>query len=136
VGETSIGARLLLAERDALLPDLRAAAPADFDRSTVLPGWSVRDVLAHCAAALTTAAAGTRHSFSPEDNQRDVDEREPWTIEALLEELSGGCAAAAAMDAAGGRLDLTSPRNRCPTVRNAVPRRDGYHRHRDGHDDR
>jgi uncharacterized protein (TIGR03083 family) len=107
VSQTSIGARLLLTERDALLPVLRAAAPADFDHSTVLPGWSVRDVLAHCAAALTMAAAGAGHSFSPEDNQRDVDERKPWTIEALLEELSGGYAAAAAkMDAAGGRLDL------------------------------
>lgn len=61
----SRGARLLLTERDAILPILRRTPPSDFDRPTILPGWSVRDVLAHCAAALGMAAAGTSHGFSP-----------------------------------------------------------------------
>jgi hypothetical protein len=44
-------ARLLRAEHDALLPILRRAAGPAFDRPTACPGWSVRDVLAHCGAA-------------------------------------------------------------------------------------
>lgn len=70
------GARLLLTERDAILPIVRSVPPGDFDRPTVLPGWSVRDVLAHCAAALGLVAAGTGHAFSPAENQREVDDRD------------------------------------------------------------
>jgi len=98
--------RLLLTERDALLPILRERAAADFDRPTLLPGWSVRDVLAHCAAALGMAAAGRFHGFSPAENQVDVDERRDWPIERLLDELAGGyTGGAAAIAAAGGQLD-------------------------------
>jgi uncharacterized protein (TIGR03083 family) len=102
----SRGARLLLTERDAILPILRRTPPSDFDRPTVLPGWSVRDVLAHCAAALGMAAAGTSHGFSPEENQRDVDDRKPLPIQDVLDELEANYAAGAAIIAAAeGKLD-------------------------------
>jgi uncharacterized protein (TIGR03083 family) len=51
-----LGARLLLAERDALLPILRRTPADAFDRPTVCAGWTVRDVLAHCGAALQRLA--------------------------------------------------------------------------------
>jgi hypothetical protein len=70
----------------------------------LLPGWSVRDVLAHCAPALGTAAAGTSPGFSPEENQRDVDERKPLPIQDVLDELEARYAAAA-IAMAEGRLD-------------------------------
>jgi uncharacterized protein (TIGR03083 family) len=102
----SRGARLLLTERDAILPILRSLRPNDFDRPTVLPGWSVRDVVAHCAAALGMAAAGTGHGFSPEENQRDVDDRKPLPIQQVLDELETNYAAGAAVIAAAeGKLD-------------------------------
>jgi uncharacterized protein (TIGR03083 family) len=101
------GARLLLIERDSILPILRALPDEDFDRPTALPGWSVRDVLAHCAAALTMTANGTGHGYTPAENQRDVDERRPWPIGQLLDELTSGYDGAAEMIAAAdGRLDL------------------------------
>ena len=102
----SRGSRLLLTERDALLPILRSLPPNDFDRATVLPGWTVRDVLAHCAAALGMAAAGTSHGFSPEENQRDVDDRKPLPIRDVIDELEANYAAGAAVIAAAeGKLD-------------------------------
>jgi len=103
---TTRAGRLLLTEAAALLPILRATPQADFDRDTLLPGWSVRDVLAHCAAALGMAVTGSFHTFSPADNQRDVDARAGLPLDELLDELAGAYAgAAAAMDAAGGRMD-------------------------------
>jgi LysR substrate binding domain-containing protein/mycothiol maleylpyruvate isomerase-like protein len=51
-------ARLLLAEHEALPPILRRAAEPAFDRPSACPGWSVRDVLAHCGAALSRVATG------------------------------------------------------------------------------
>jgi uncharacterized protein (TIGR03083 family) len=102
----STPARLLLAEQAALLPILRAAPPAAFDLPTCLPGWSVRDVLAHCAAAFTMTATQSWHGFSPEENQRDVDARKDWPIAKLLDELDSGYRVTAeAATAAGGRLD-------------------------------
>ena len=47
-----LAARLLRTEANALLPILRRTPVAAFDRPTICTGWSVRDVLAHCAAAL------------------------------------------------------------------------------------
>ncbi|OSZ59906.1 hypothetical protein OQI_13500, partial [Streptomyces pharetrae CZA14] len=45
--------RLLTIERDALVPLLRSRPDEDFSRPTeACPGWTVRDVLAHCSAAL------------------------------------------------------------------------------------
>ena len=99
-------ARLLLAEREALLPLLRELPPADADRPTVLPGWSVRDVLAHCSAALATTAAGRSHVFDAAANEADVAERRSWPFSRVLDELSAGYAGAAeVIRAAGGRLD-------------------------------
>ena len=63
-------------------------------------------MLAHCAAALGMAAAGTSHGFSPEENQRDVDERKPLPIQQVLDELEANYAAGAAVIAAAdGKLD-------------------------------
>jgi uncharacterized protein (TIGR03083 family) len=98
--------RLLLTEGGALLPLLRDTPAEHFDRPTVCPEWSVRDVLAHCSAALGMAVTGRFHGFTPEDNARDVAERAGWPIDRLLAELEGAYGdAAAAMDAAAGRLD-------------------------------
>jgi uncharacterized protein (TIGR03083 family) len=100
------GARLLLTERDALLPILRRTPAAAFDRPTVCTGWSVRDVLAHCGAALVRVAEDRLHRFTPEDNEADVAERRSWPLGAVLAELERGYQAAApAMTAAGGALD-------------------------------
>lgn len=98
--------RLLLTERDALLPILRRTDPADFDLPTVCEGWSVRDVVAHCASALTRAAEGRLHRFTSEDNEADVAERRSWSIADLLAELESGYGfAAPVVIAAGGSLD-------------------------------
>jgi uncharacterized protein (TIGR03083 family) len=104
--DPEVGARLLLTERDALLPILRGTPPDAFDRPTVCTGWSVRDLLAHCAAALTMAAEDRMHGFSPEENEADVAERRPWPLDAVLAELERGYTGAApAVTAAGGALD-------------------------------
>jgi uncharacterized protein (TIGR03083 family) len=101
-----LGARLLLAERDALLPILRRTPPEAFDHPTVCAGWSVRDVLAHCGSALTRLAEGRLHRFTPELNELDVAERRPWPLHAVITELEQGYGAAApALTAAEGRLD-------------------------------
>ncbi len=100
-------ARLLLLEAKALRPILDATGPEGFDRETVCTGWSVRDVLGHCGAALKRAATGDLHRFTPEDNQIDVNDRKAWPIGEVLAELFAGyTAAAAAIDAAGGSLDV------------------------------
>jgi uncharacterized protein (TIGR03083 family) len=99
--------RLLTAEHDALLPILRRTPEPDFDRPTACPGWSVRDVLAHCEAALSRAATNQLHAFTPELNQIDVDTRRDWPLPTLLEALAAGyLAAGPAIRDAGGRLDV------------------------------
>lgn len=99
-------AELLLIERDALLPLLDGATEEELGRPTVCDGWSVRDVLAHCAAALTALATGDIHGFTPDDNERDVAERRAWPVTSVLEELRRGYATAATViDAAGGLAD-------------------------------
>lgn len=104
--DARLPARLLLAERAALLPVLRAQPASAFDLPTCLPGWSVRDVLAHCAAAFTLTTNRNWHGFSPAENQRDVDDRRDWPIAELLTELDIGYVhTAEAAAAAGGRLD-------------------------------
>lgn len=99
-------AQILLAESKALRPLLEATPPEALSLPTVCTGWSVRDVLAHCGAALTASAAGSTHSFSSEDNERDVEIRRSWALEDVLAELFAGYDAAAdAIDRAGGALD-------------------------------
>lgn len=98
--------RLLQAEHDALLPILDAVPEAAFDRPTACPAWSVRDVLSHCSAALTRAATGRLHAFTPELNEIDVAERRPWPLRQVLSELrSGYLAAGPVIRDAGGKLD-------------------------------
>ena len=93
---TNIHSRLLLAERDSLLPILRGAPEAAFDLPTVCTQWSVRDVIAHCASALIRVVTGTEHGFSPAENQADVDERKGWPLSDVLAELDHAYAVAAA----------------------------------------
>jgi uncharacterized protein (TIGR03083 family) len=101
-----LAARLLETERDALLPMLARTPAAAFDRPTACPGWSVRDVLAHCGAALLRVAEGRLHRFTPEDNEGDVAERRSWPLGSVLAELERGYhQAAPAITAAGGALD-------------------------------
>lgn len=79
--------RLLLTERDALLPILRRTPEEAFDRPTVCDLWSVRDVIAHCATALTRVATGDLHGFTPEDNEADVDARRGLPLADVIAEL-------------------------------------------------
>jgi uncharacterized protein (TIGR03083 family) len=100
-------ARLLRAEHDALLPILRRTPEQAFERPTACPGWSVRDVLAHCGAALTRVATQQLHAFTPELNEIDVAERRGWPLPRLLLELADGyLKAGPVIGAAGGRLDV------------------------------
>jgi uncharacterized protein (TIGR03083 family) len=100
-------ARLLQAERDALPPILHRTPDRAFDRPTACPGWSVRDVLAHCAAALSRVAAGNLHAFTPALNELDVAKRREWPLTDILAELSAGYQKAAkAITGAGGELDV------------------------------
>jgi uncharacterized protein (TIGR03083 family) len=102
----STGSQLLLVEAEALPPVLAAASAEQFDLPTVCTGWSVRDVLAHCASALSNFVEGVSSTYSPEDNQRDVDLRSSWPVERVIEELLAGYAAAAVVIAdAGGAAD-------------------------------
>ena len=101
-----LGARLLRTEAEALLPILRRTPTTAFDRPTVCTGWSVRDVLAHCASALVRLAEGRLHQFTPEQNEADVAERRPWPLADVLTELERGYAQAApVVAAAAGRAD-------------------------------
>jgi uncharacterized protein (TIGR03083 family) len=99
-------ARLLQAERDALLPILRRTPEPAFDRPTACPDWSVRDVLAHCGAALTRVATGNLNAFTPELNEIDVAERREWPLADVLSELTAGYQQAGPVIAeTRGRLD-------------------------------
>ncbi|WP_306322910.1 MULTISPECIES: maleylpyruvate isomerase family mycothiol-dependent enzyme [unclassified Streptomyces] len=100
--------RLLTAERDVLVPLLRSRPDADFELRTACPGWTVRDVLAHCSAALTRVVEGRFEEgvFSPESNDRDIAERAEWSHQEVVDELERGMTGAgAAIAAAGGVLD-------------------------------
>jgi len=99
-------ARLLRAEHDVLLPILRSAPEPEFGRPTACPGWSVRDVLAHCSSALARVTADRLHAFTPELNEIDVAERREWPLPAVLSELAAGyLEAGPVIGRAGGRLD-------------------------------
>lgn len=100
-------ARLLQAEHDSLLPILSNTRADAFDRPTACPGWSVRDVLAHCAAALSRVTEGTVHAFTPELNEIDVTERRRWALADILSELARGyLEAGSGIAKAGGKLDV------------------------------
>ncbi|MFJ9640898.1 maleylpyruvate isomerase family mycothiol-dependent enzyme [Streptomyces sp. NPDC101178] len=99
---------LLRTERDDLLPLLRATPESAYDLRTACPGWTVRHVLAHCAAALTRVVEDRLEDgvFSPESNERDIAERAGLPLAALLDELERGMTEAGpVIAAAGGKLD-------------------------------
>ncbi|MFE9443217.1 maleylpyruvate isomerase family mycothiol-dependent enzyme [Streptomyces sp. NPDC006602] len=101
--------RLLTTERDALVPLLRARPDADFALpTTACPGWTVRDVLAHCSAALMRVVESRydKDVFSPESNDRDIAERAEWPNRRIVDELERGMTEAGPVIAgAGGVLD-------------------------------
>ncbi|GEK00248.1 hypothetical protein TNCT1_25240 [Streptomyces sp. 1-11] len=112
VRDPELPGRLLAAERDVLIPLLRARADADFALPTLAcPGWTVRDVLAHCSAALTRVVQSRfeKGVFSPESNDRDIAERARWTNAQVVDELERGMAEAGPVIAkAGGVLDMVA----------------------------
>ncbi|MEU3842006.1 maleylpyruvate isomerase family mycothiol-dependent enzyme [Streptomyces sp. NPDC028635] len=109
VRDPELPGRLLTAEREVLIPLLRSRPDADFALpAAACPGWSVRDVLAHCSAALTRVVEGRFEPdvFSPEANDRDIAERAEWTNTQVLDELERGMTLAGPLiAAAGGKLD-------------------------------
>ncbi|WNM36019.1 maleylpyruvate isomerase family mycothiol-dependent enzyme [Streptomyces sp. Li-HN-5-11] len=109
VRDPELPGRLLTTERDLLIPLLRARPDADYALPTAgCPGWTVRDVLAHCSAALTRVVESRfeKGVFSPESNQRDIAERAEWTNAQVVDELERGMTeAGAAIAGAGGVLD-------------------------------
>ncbi|MGW6958374.1 MULTISPECIES: maleylpyruvate isomerase family mycothiol-dependent enzyme [unclassified Streptomyces] len=109
VRDPELPGRLLVVERDALVPLLRGRPAADFALPTVAcPRWSVRDVLAHCSAALMRVVEGRFEEgvFSPECNDRDIAERAEWSDARVVDELERGMTEAGPVIAgAGGALD-------------------------------
>ncbi|GHH30716.1 maleylpyruvate isomerase family mycothiol-dependent enzyme [Streptomyces lanatus] len=109
VRDFELPGRLLAVERDALVPLLRARPDDDFALPTVAcPGWSVRDVLAHCSAALMRVVENRLEDgvFSAESNDRDIAERADWTHARVVDELERGMTEAGPVIAeAGGALD-------------------------------
>ncbi|QEU93568.1 maleylpyruvate isomerase family mycothiol-dependent enzyme [Streptomyces kanamyceticus] len=100
--------RLLRAERDLLVPLLRAAPDDAYAVRTCCPGWTVRQLLAHCGSALMRVVEGRFEEgvYSPESNERDIAERADWSNSRVVDELERGMTeAGAAMAAAKGRLD-------------------------------
>jgi len=99
-------AQILLVEAAELPPIFSGRNRRDFDRPTVLDGWSVRDVIAHCSATLGRIATGDIHGFTPADNAADVAARRDLTIPELIEELVNGYEEGArAVDGAEGAYD-------------------------------
>lgn len=109
VRDPELPGRLLTIERDALIPLLRTRPEEDFALATAAcPGWTVRDVLAHCSAALIRVVEGRfeKGVFSPESNDRDIAERAGWTNAWVVDELERGMTGAGQVIAeAGGVLD-------------------------------
>ncbi|MEU1850343.1 maleylpyruvate isomerase family mycothiol-dependent enzyme [Streptomyces sp. NPDC019990] len=101
--------RLLTIERDALIPVLRGRADEDFARPVAAcPGWTVRQVLAHCSAVLTRVVENRLEEgvFWPEPNDRDIAERDGWSNAEVVDELWRGMTEAGPVIAdAGGELD-------------------------------
>ena len=109
VRDPELPGRLLTVERDALIPLLRARPDADFALpTTACPGWTVRDVLAHCSAALLRVVESRFEEgvFSPASNDRDIAERADWTNQRVVDELELGMTEAGpVIGKAGGVLD-------------------------------
>ncbi|MFR0353342.1 maleylpyruvate isomerase family mycothiol-dependent enzyme [Streptomyces sediminimaris] len=112
VRDPELPGRLLITERDALVPLLRARPDGDFALPTAAcPGWTVRDVLAHCSSALMRVVESRYEKgvFSPECNDRDIAERADWTNARVVDELERGMTEAGPVIAeAGGVLDMVA----------------------------
>ncbi|WP_328362409.1 maleylpyruvate isomerase family mycothiol-dependent enzyme [Streptomyces sp. NBC_00445] len=105
VRDPELPGRLLITERDTLIPLLRRRPDTDFARPVdACPGWSVRDVLAHCSAALLRVVESRFENdvFSPEANDRDIAERADWTNARVVDELERGMTDAGPVIAASG----------------------------------
>lgn len=109
VRDPELPGRLLTVERDALVPLLRGRDDADFALPVAAcPGWTVRDVLAHCSAAFTRVLERRFEdgALSPESNERDIAERAGWANVEVVDELYRGMTEAGPLIAdAGGALD-------------------------------
>jgi uncharacterized protein (TIGR03083 family) len=112
IRDPELPGRLLLTERDALMPLLRRTPDARFTRPTACPDWNVRQVLAHCGAALIRIVEDRLEPgvFSPESNAADVAEREDWPLQRVLDELEQGLTEAGPVIAArgDGQLDTVA----------------------------
>ncbi|MET9345921.1 maleylpyruvate isomerase family mycothiol-dependent enzyme [Streptomyces termitum] len=104
--------RLLTTERDLLMPLLRRTPEAAYEQRTACPGWTARQVLAHCGAALVRIVEDRLEEgvFLPEANARDVAEREDWPLGRILDELERGLTEAGPVIAGheDGRLDAVA----------------------------
>lgn len=104
--------RLLRTERDALMPLLRRTPEEAYELRTACPGWTARQVLAHCGAALVRIVEDRLEEgvFLPEANACDVAEREDWPLARILDELERGLTEAGPVIAAreDGRLDAVA----------------------------
>lgn len=112
VRDPELPGRLLTTERDALIPLLRSRPDADFALPTAAcPGWTVRDVLAHCSSALMRVVESRyeKGAFSPEANDRDIAERAEWSNAEVVDELERGMTEAGpVIAAAGGTRDMVA----------------------------
>ncbi|MDT0613802.1 maleylpyruvate isomerase family mycothiol-dependent enzyme [Streptomyces lancefieldiae] len=110
VRDPELPGRLLVTERDELVPLLRSRPDEDFALPmAACPGWTVRDVLAHCSSALMRTVENRFEEgvFSPESNDRDIAERADWTNARVLDELERGMTEAGpVINRAGGALDM------------------------------
>ncbi|WP_406726837.1 maleylpyruvate isomerase family mycothiol-dependent enzyme [Streptomyces sp. GD-15H] len=110
VRDPELPGRLLTDERDVLVPLLRARRDEDFALPVAAcPGWTVRDVLAHCSAAFTRVLENRfeEEAFSPASNDRDIAERAEWSNQRVVDELERGMTEAGPVIAkAGGALDI------------------------------
>ncbi|MEU3950191.1 maleylpyruvate isomerase family mycothiol-dependent enzyme [Streptomyces sp. NPDC029526] len=109
VRDPELPGRLLADERDALVPLLRARPDGDFALPVAAcPGWTVRDVLAHCSSAFTRVLENRLEEgvFSPESNDRDIAERADWSNGRIVDEFERGLTEVGPVIArAGGALD-------------------------------
>ncbi|MEU6168451.1 maleylpyruvate isomerase family mycothiol-dependent enzyme [Streptomyces tanashiensis] len=104
--------RLLRTERDLLMPLLRRTPEEAYELRTACPGWTARQVLAHCGAALVRIVEDRLEEgvFLPEANACDVAERQDWPIGRILDELERGLTEAGPVIAEreDGRLDAVA----------------------------
>ncbi|MFF8836326.1 maleylpyruvate isomerase family mycothiol-dependent enzyme [Streptomyces sp. NPDC015130] len=104
--------RLLRTERDLLMPLLRRTPEEAYELRTACPGWTARQVLAHCGAALVRIVEDRLEEgvFLPEANACDVAEREGWPLARILDELERGLTEAGPVIAEreDGRLDAVA----------------------------